>query len=102
MAPHTRVICDRCGRAVPRHAHYRVRIDVVADPSPPDLTHEDLEEADLAWTLAQLQDDLKHATAADLEDAIAKQFEFRICRPCQLRFIRDPLARTPGPETGTN
>ncbi len=94
MAAHTRVLCDRCGRAVPRNAHYRVRIEVVADPSPPDLTREDVEEADFDWTVSQLLDEMKDATADELEDAVARQFEFRICRPCQLRFLRDPLGRT--------
>ncbi len=93
MAAHTRVICDRCGRAVPRHAHYRVRIDVVADPSPPELTQEDLNETDFDWSVAQLLEEMKHATADELEDSVARSFEFRICRSCQLRLIRDPLGR---------
>jgi ribosomal protein L40E len=98
MTAHTRVICDRCGRAVPRHAHYRVRIEVVADPSPPELTQEDLDETDFDWTMAQLLDEMKHATADELEDAVARSFEFRICRSCQLRLLRDPLGRRDGPE----
>ncbi len=102
MAAHTRVICDRCGRAVPRDAHYRVRIDVAADPSPPTLTQDDLEEADFDWTVAQLLEEMKGATADELEDAVARRFEFRICRGCQLRFIRDPLGRPAGPAGGAN
>ena len=102
MAAHTRVICDRCGRAIPRHAHYRVRIDVVADPSPPEITQEDVEEADYDWTVAQLLDEMKNATADELEEAVAKSFEFRICRACQVRLIRNPLGRTTDTGSGTN
>ena len=102
MAAHTRVICDRCGRAIPREAHYRVRIDVVADPSPPTMTQDDVEEADFDRTLAQLLDEMKGATAEELEGAVARTFEFRICRPCQLRFTRNPLGRTAGPGSGAN
>ena len=101
MAAHTRVICDRCGCAVPLHAHYRVRIEVVADPSPVQITQDDLDETDFDWTLTRVIEETKHATAEELEDAIAKSFEFRICRPCQLRFIRSPLGETAGPEGST-
>ena len=102
MAAHTRILCDRCGRAIPRHAHYRVRIEVVADPSVPDLTQDDLEEADFDRTMAELLDQMADATAEELEDSVAKRFEFRICRPCQARFNGNPLGRTPGPGGGVN
>ncbi len=100
MAGHTRVLCDRCGRFIPRNDHYRVRIEVAADPSPPDITQDDLEEADFDRTLAQLLEEMRDVPAEDLEDAVAKTFEFRICRPCQLRFSQNPLGRSAGPGSG--
>ena len=102
MAAHTRILCDRCGRAVPREAHYRVRIEVAADPSPPTITGEDLAETDFEWTLSQLLEEMRDATAQELEDAVARSFEFRLCRACQLRFTRDPLGRSAGPSGGSN
>ena len=102
MAEHTRVVCDRCGRAVPRGAHYRVRIEVVADPSPPALTQEEVEEADFDFTVGQLLEEMKDATAEELEDAVARRLEFRVCRPCQVRLLRNPLGRGAGPGGGTN
>ena len=96
MPAHSRILCDRCGRAVPSHAHYRVRIDVVADPSPPQITQEDLDETDFDWTIGQLMEEMKTIPTDELEDAVAKHFEFRICRPCQLRFLRNPLGQPDG------
>jgi hypothetical protein len=102
MAAHTRVLCDRCGQAIARQAHYRVKIEVAADPSPPEITQEELEELDFDWTVSQLLEQMKDATPDELEDTVARSFEFRICRPCQVRFTRNPLGRTPGAESGTN
>lgn len=100
MAGHTRVICDRCGTAVPAQAHYRVRIDVFADPSPPAVTRDDLEELDFERTVSQLLEEMRDVPAEDLEDAVAKRFEFRLCRSCQLRYIRDPLGHAGGGGAG--
>src|SRR5438552_3450534 len=41
-SPMQRVTCDACGRVVPAHAHYVVRIDVFADPAMPQTTSEEL------------------------------------------------------------
>src|SRR5256885_15781256 len=41
-----RVTCDACGRVVPAHAHYVVRIDVFADPEMPQTSSEELAEMD--------------------------------------------------------
>ena len=94
MAVHTRILCDRCGLAVPREAHYRVRIDIVADPSVPDLTTEELEETDFDWKVGQLLDEMKDASAEELEDDVAKRLEYRVCRSCRRALIRNPLGRT--------
>ncbi|MDB5325140.1 MAG: hypothetical protein JWM57_709 [Phycisphaerales bacterium] len=102
MAGPARVICDRCGGVIPQHAHYVVKIDVYADPSMPDVSLDDLEETDFDATMARLLEEMKGATAEELEDAVAKRFEFRICRSCQLRLIRDPLGRGRGGGGGAN
>src|SRR5437016_1807963 len=49
-----RVTCDVCGRVVPQHAHYVVRIDVFADPEMPHTTSEELAEMDFDAVFAQL------------------------------------------------
>ena len=44
--PHPRVLCDLCKRPVPPHGHYIMRIDVFADPQMPEVSSEEMEEAD--------------------------------------------------------
>ena len=101
MAGH-RVICDLCGRAIPPHAHYLVKIEVLADPSMPEVSSAELEEADFEKTMAELMDELKKYTADDLQDQVHRHFEYRICRACQMKLIANPLGKPRRERPGTN
>ena len=96
------VICDMCGRVVPPHGHYVVKIEVFADPSMPSVSREELEKLDIARTMAELLDQMKHLSAEDLHDQVHKSFEFRICRLCQMRFIANPLGKPRESKLGKN
>jgi hypothetical protein len=82
-----------CGRAVPPGADYVVKIEVYADPSVPAVSTEELEETDFGQTFAQLIEEMKHLSADDLQDDVHRRFEYRICRPCQRRFLANPLGK---------
>jgi hypothetical protein len=86
-----RHICDRCGDSIPPHAHYVVKIQVYADPSMPDVTSDDLEESDYALRTADLLQQMEGMSAEELENAVHWSRDFRICRPCQVALLRDPL-----------
>src|SRR5215207_6566527 len=88
-----RVTCDLCDRVVPPGAHYVVKIEVFADPSAPSISTEDLEEADFDQTFAELIEEMKHLSADDLQDDVHRSFEYRICRPCQRKFLANPLGK---------
>src|SRR5215510_11631605 len=77
-----RVTCDACGRVVPKHAHYVVRIDVFADPEMPQTTSEELAEMDFDTTFAELIEQMKSMTADELQDQVHRRFEYRICPSC--------------------
>jgi len=79
--------------AIPPHAHYVVRIDVFADPSMPATDSSSLEQMDLQQEMAQLIEQMKHLTAEELQDQVHRRFEFTLCRPCQIRFIINPLGK---------
>ena len=87
------VECELCGRSVEVHESYVVRIDVFADPSVPPMTTEELAAADFDETLDDLLDQMKHLSADDLQDDVHRRFEYRLCRPCQRRFLANPLGK---------
>ncbi len=97
-----RVVCDLCGRAVPPGAHYVVKIDVYADPSPPEVSTEQLEETDFDQTFAALLEEINHLSADDLQDDVHRSFTYRICRPCQRRFLANPLGKPRETRDGSN
>ncbi|HEV2296379.1 MAG TPA: hypothetical protein VGR35_21225 [Tepidisphaeraceae bacterium] len=97
-----RVICDLCGMATPTGASYVVKIDVYADPTVPALSTEDLEETDFDQTFAKLIEQMKHLSAEDLQDDVHRRFEYRICRPCQRRFLANPLGSPRETRDGAN
>lgn len=95
------VVCDMCGRPLPPHAHYVVRIDVFADPSVPPTTHEQMQSTDYEHEMAQLMKLMEGMSAEQLQDQVHRRFEYRICRPCQARFLANPLGkpRAPAPSS---
>ena len=86
-----RVVCDVCGASAPPHGHYIVRIDVFADPSVPSVSSNDLEQTDFDEKFAELLQSMKDLSADDLQDDVHRRFEFKLCRPCQRRFLANPL-----------
>jgi hypothetical protein len=97
-----RVECELCGREVELHESYVVRIDVFADPSIPPTSGEELAAIDFDRTVADLMEQMKHLSADDLQDDVHRRFEYRICRPCQRRFLVNPLATPREVSAGEN
>jgi|SRR5687767_7960363 len=96
------VACELCGREVELHESYVVRIDVFADPSVPPTTAEQLAGADFDQQVADLLEQMKHLSADDLQDDVHRRFEYRICRPCQRRFLANPLGTPREVRVGRN
>jgi hypothetical protein len=86
-----RATCDICGAVAPPGSHYIVRMDVYADPSVPAMSTDQLQEADFDQKFADLLEQMKHFTADELLDDVHRRFEFTVCRPCQRRFLANPL-----------
>ena len=97
-----RVACELCGREVDVHESYVVRIDVFADPSVPPTTAEELAGADFDQQVADLLEQMKGMSADDLLDDVHRRFEYRICRPCQRRFLANPLGTPREVRVGRN
>ena len=37
--------------------------------------------------------ELKGMSAEDLQDQVHRRMEFKLCRPCQMRFLANPLGK---------
>ena len=85
------VRCSVCGRLVAIEASYVVRIDVFADASMPEMTGEELAQTDFGAQMTQLIEQMSHLSADDLQNQVARRFEFRICSGCQPEVIANPL-----------
>lgn len=70
-----------------------VRIEVFADPEMPEMEAHTLANKDFQKEIAQLIEQMKHLTADDMQDQVHRRFEFTLCRPCQIRFIINPLGK---------
>jgi hypothetical protein len=96
------VVCDLCGRETDLHESYVVQIDVFAEPSMKPVTGEELMAIDFEATCGELLDQMKHMTADDLQDDVHRRFEYRMCRPCQRRFLANPLGKPRDVRAGHN
>jgi hypothetical protein len=97
-----RVQCALCGVLVPPHAHFVVRIDVFADPSMPELSSEELAEADFDQAFRDLLEQMKQMSADELQDAVHRRFEYRLCAGCHKRFLANPLGKPRVTRAGEN
>lgn len=85
--------CDLCSATISPHAHYIVRIDVLADPSIPEMATDDLEAAASEEHLALLLQQMETMSEAELQDQVHRHFEYTLCGPCQRKFLANPLGR---------
>src|SRR5689334_20445803 len=96
------VVCDLCGKDVDLHESYVVHIDVFAEPSMKPVTGEDLAAIDFDKAYSELLNQMQHLTADDLQDDVHRRFEYRLCRPCQRRFLANPLGKPRDARAGQN
>jgi hypothetical protein len=88
--------CDLCGRQIPAHAHYVVRIDVFADPELPEMSAEEVAKLDIDTELKRLLEEMEGMSEEELQDQVHRRFEYRVCRSCQLKFLANPLGKPRG------
>jgi hypothetical protein len=96
------VTCEMCGRIVERHASYVVRIEIFADPSMPPVDGEALAASDYEQMMEDLMDQMNGMTSDDLQDDVHRQFEYRVCRPCQRLLLSNPLGKPRQTRVGKN
>ena len=87
----TTFICHRCGATLTPGAgdFFVVRIEAVADPTPPNVTGEDL-EADLHSRINELIAQMRDMSERELIDQVYRRLTIYLCARCYHRWIEDP------------
>lgn len=96
------VECELCGRRIPAQASYVVRIDIYAEPALPAMQSADWSETTFDDTLAALMEQMKNMSSEELQDAVHRRMEFRLCPLCQKEYLANPLGKPRGEKVGTN
>ena len=84
------------------NAYYILKMELFADPTLPPVDSEELADKDFEKGMADLLEELGKYTTEELQDMVHRRFEYRLCRPCQLRFIANPLGLPRKVEAGRN
>ncbi len=84
--------CKRCSMEVHpgRGDYYLVRIDAVADPQPPIISQEDLDQ-DVRAEIERLIGLMKSMSEQQLERQVFRQKVIYLCVPCFNRWIENPV-----------
>ena len=82
----------RCGAELTpgKGDFYVVRIEALADPSPPWFSEEDLthdHRAEIEWLIEQM----RNLSEQELTDQVYRQLVLYLCGPCRRRWIEDPV-----------
>jgi hypothetical protein len=85
--------CKRCAKEVHpgQGDYYLVRIDAVADPQPPIITGQDLEQ-DAGAEIERLIRQMNSMSEQQLERQVFRQKAIYLCVLCFNRWIEDPVS----------
>ncbi|HWY86314.1 MAG TPA: hypothetical protein VNX28_06305 [Gemmataceae bacterium] len=80
--------CLRCGKELllGSDACYLIKVEAMADPSPPVIAAEDVTRGEIERLLAQM-DDLSPQEAMD---QVYRRLSFYLCGPCYRQWIEKP------------
>ena len=85
------LFCDRCSREIHpgRGDLYVVRIEAIADPTPPEFTLEDLER-DHREEFARLCESLQHLSEREALEQVYRRLTIFLCNACYAQWIENP------------
>jgi hypothetical protein len=88
--------CRRCGAGLRPGAgnFYRVVIEAVADPAPPDISAEDLER-DVRSEIERLLTQLAGLSEEEALAQVYRRLTLYLCGRCYRDWIEDPTGRPP-------
>lgn len=85
------LLCHRCGQTLRmgRGEFYVVRIEAVADPSPPEFDPEDLEQ-DFASEIERLLKSMEGLSEQEALDQVYRKLTLHLCTGCYAVWIEKP------------
>ena len=85
------LLCHRCGVELHpgRGDFYLVKIEALADPTPPDLS-DSLPPGEISREIDRLIDQMRDMTERELMDQVFRRLTIHLCLPCYRKWIEDP------------
>ncbi|NUQ64511.1 MAG: hypothetical protein HUU20_18760 [Pirellulales bacterium] len=86
------LFCARCRVDLARGTgnFYVVRIEAIADPSPPRFSEEDLNR-DPRAEIERLIEQMRDLSERELVDQVYRRLVLHLCGPCYRQWIEDPV-----------
>ncbi len=86
------LLCHRCGATLTpgKGNFYVVRIEALADPSPPNLDEADLAGADLEEAIEQALEQHRGLSQQEIMDQVYRRLTIHLCARCYAQWIEDP------------
>jgi hypothetical protein len=86
------LFCGHCSRILTpgRGEFYVVRIDAVADPTPPRLDDLDQDPVEIGRQISALFEKLKDQSAQEAMDQVFRRVVLHLCNACYVRWIENP------------
>ena len=90
------IICDRCAAELePGLGHFHlIKIDALADPTPPNITKEDLSR-DIAGEIERLLDATRGMSSQEALDQVYRRLTLYLCNACYHEWIENPTGGQP-------
>lgn len=84
--------CAVCAGPLAAGRFYVVRVDVFADPAAEPIdTSAEPGEAGYVESVKELLAEMEGMTADELQDQVARRFEYHVCPECQRLILANPL-----------
>ena len=89
---HAPLLCHRCGAMLTpgKGDFYVVRIEAFADPTPPNLSSDELADIDPSAEIDRLIELMRHMSEQELMDQVYRRMTIHLCRKCYLPWIENP------------
>ena len=82
-------ICENCGRTIGRRdIAYHLKVQMYADPSPPEFTQEEL-EADFETEMLSIIEQMNAMDPREAEDEVHEAYLFTLCAVCRQRMHKE-------------
>ncbi|MDY6913740.1 MAG: hypothetical protein SVT52_04705 [Planctomycetota bacterium] len=86
------LLCHRCGAELtPGEGNfYVVNIEAIADPSPPNISTDELLYIDIDAEIRKILDQVRDMPESDLRDQVYRRLTIHLCGSCYADWIENP------------